>query len=106
MDTVLALVFEAISGAPNSASASETKSTETRNSFKHAVDDESVYTAAKYSKMPQRFAYIRGVQGFVDKKSRKYICTKQDAVSTNQTPAMQPNGFIALEHPMPNLGIS
>lgn len=67
MDIVLALVFEAISGTPNSASASETKSTETRNSFKHAADDESVYTAAKYSKMPQRFAYIRGVWGFIER---------------------------------------
>lgn len=108
MNTVLALVFEAISGAPNSARASETKSTETRNSFKHAADDESVYTAAKYSKMPQCFACIRGVWGFIDKKSRQYICAKQDTVSTDQTPAMKPkpNAFTALEHPIPNLGIT
>ena len=67
MNTVLALVFEAIA-APQTAQAPVTrKSTETRNSFKYAADDESVYTAAKYSKMPQCFAYIRGVWGFIDR---------------------------------------
>ena len=95
--------------APQTAQAPVTrKSTEARNSFKHVADDESVYTAAKYSKMPQCFAYIRGVWGFIDKKSRQYICAKEDTVSTDQTPAMKPkpNAFTALEHPIPNLGIT